>query len=104
MLRRMLLPLVVVLVALSAAPSEAKAKRFRTYVACGVADSTYRPPSSHSCPVGDLPQAVIVNHRHASVHYRLCVRVPAGKTYCATHRARGGGRLNQRALSNDTLG
>jgi hypothetical protein len=86
----------------SATPAEGK--RFRAYVACGVADSTFRPPPSHACPVGDLPHAVLINRKRTSVRYRLCVRVPSGATYCGTRRARGGGRLNQRALFNDSMG
>jgi hypothetical protein len=85
-------------------PAPAEAARFRTYASCGISDSSYRTPSSHSCPVGDLPQAVIINRKRSSVRYRLCVQVPSGSTYCATHRARGSGRLNQRSLHNETLG
>ena len=53
MIRKSLLPLTLALVALSTAPAEAK--RFRTYVSCGISDSSFRTPPSHSCPVGDLP-------------------------------------------------
>ena len=97
-----MLPLALAVLLLAGAPAEAK--RFRAYVSCGIGDSTYRPPASHSCPVGDLPQAVMINRKRTSVRYRLCVRVPSGATYCGTRRAKGGGRLNQRALYNESLG
>src|SRR4051812_37589675 len=97
-------PLLLALVLLTFVPAPAEARRFRAYVSCGVADSTYRPPPSHSCPVGDLPQAVLIDRNRSSTRYRLCVRVPSGASYCRSHRTRARGRLSQRGLHNETLG
>jgi hypothetical protein len=96
------LAIVLTLSAAVAAPAEAR--RYRAYVACGVADTTYRPPPSHSCPVGDLPHAVLIDRLRSHSRYRLCVRVPSGAQYCNRHRTARRGRLSQRALYNDTLG
>ena len=90
------------ILALQAAPAEAA--RFRAYVACGAADSTFRPPPSHSCPVGDLPHAVLVDRDRDRTRYRLCVTVPSGTQYCAHHRTGASGRLSQRGLYNESLG
>jgi hypothetical protein len=99
---RGLLLVAPLLLALGAAPAEAR--RFHAYVACGVADSTYRPPPSHSCPVGDLPHAVLIDRERSRTRYRLCIRVPSGTRYCRTHHTGASGRRSQRALHNEALG
>jgi hypothetical protein len=87
----LLLPVSLVLLSLIAASAEAK--RFRGFVACGVADSTYPPPRSHSCPVRDLPQAVLVNRKRASV------RQPS----CAPNRVRAALRVRPRRAAARTV-
>jgi hypothetical protein len=49
----------VLAAALALTPAAAEAKRFRSYVAWGVADSTFAPPPSHSCPVGVKSREVV---------------------------------------------
>ena len=90
--------------AIALTPAAAEGKRFRTYVACGVADSTFAPPPSHSCPVGDLPHAVLIDRERSNTQYKLCVTVPSGPRYCRRHQAGKRGKRSQRGLYNDSLG
>jgi hypothetical protein len=94
----------VLAAALTLPPAAAEAKRFRTYVACGVADSTFAPPPSHSCPVGDLPHAVLIDRERSSTRYKLCVTVPSGQRYCNRRQTGKRGKRSQRGLYNESLG
>jgi hypothetical protein len=79
----------MLLVALSLAvePTAAQAKRFRTFVSCGV--GSFQP--SRTCSIGAAPHAVLRDRSGHGARYRVCLRGPGSKfRFCDRARARGG--------------
>jgi len=98
MKRTLILTSLVLLATLGLAQA-ASAKRFSTYITCGL-------PRHHDsvCVGGDAPSAVFRAFRHANVRYRLCVRNPHGRHHCRSEQTGARGRRDLVPIASGSVG
>jgi hypothetical protein len=92
----MLVVTVAALLACTAASSAFVRHGYRAFPTCNVFD--HPPRSDGTCVFGDAFGAVLVAHRRAHIHYKLCVETPSGKHRCYRKRLHGKGKPSRVGL------
>lgn len=98
---RLVLAAVLAATALTAlAPPGAGAAAYRHYVACGLG-SKAKP--AHLCARGAKKGAFFKSTR-SDVHYTICMRVPRGRSLCATEQEANQGTLYVNKITSSVPG